>query len=666
MLFGLASAVLWSAAGTALIRSSWLEGARLFWLDQIFDLRQRMGAAPMPDGRVVIVGIDERTRSELRNRAPAGVEDRWIIRSAIGRLLVALQAAKARVVGVDYFLDVPLGQKVDADLEDALAGDTDQTSAVLACFVTLTEEKRPLDRFAQYAGEGNVIIQADADGKFRRLRPELVVKDGTIPIFSFELARVFVAGPEAAWALEAPWRWNADGSLAAAGLAPVPPEMLLDFAGPAQSFEVAGQQFSALDVLDGAVPSESLRGKLVLVGPTARNADRFTVGISPASADRAYRRFFDRKYGLGPGGESNGPRVDLLRSGAMSGIEIHANAVGQILQGRYLREVSRQVPWLGSLVLTAVVAGLGWLFWQDSSRGKRRVVRGMIGRGVLFLGVFFGAAGTSLLLFSAFRWVWIPLELMAAWAGQAACGAAFTGMRLHRQNQKIEQMFGSAVGQELLEYINAHPEIMTANHRRVATVLFCDIRGFTALTERLDSDQVVDLLRRHFQTLWEPLAATGAWVDKYVGDMVMAAWNVLQPMADHPLRAVRAAVGMKLALARLNEDRLAQGLEAIEVGIGLHTGELVGGNVGSSKRSNFTIIGDTVNLASRIESESRCGEILISEDAYRLVRPHVIAQPLPPAAIRGKTGTYTLYEVHGLVGGPMVPGKDRPGEQPAC
>ena len=237
---------------------------------------------------------------------------------------------------------------------------------------------------------------------------------------------------------------------------------------------------------------------------------------------------------------------------------------------------------------------------------------------------------------------------------QAACGVAYTGVQLRRQNRRIERMFGSAVGDQLLDYINAHPEITTQNRRCTATVLFADVRGFTALTERLGSDQVVELLREHFETLWRPLDAEGAWVDKYVGDLVMAAWNVLEPVDDHALRAVRAAVKMKIARAELNRRRELP----VSFGVGIHTGEVVGGNIGSRKRSNFTLIGDTVNLASRIEAQAANGEILISDETHRQVAPHVLARPLPPVAVRGKAHPQQIYEVLGLTDGPAVPGRE--------
>ena len=680
LLVGLGSAALWTGLGIAMTRTVRLEGSRLFWLDQLFSARQRLGASPAPHPDVIIIGIDERTRAALRDRAGRNVDDRWIIRHAIGRLLAALSKADAKAVGVDFLLDRPVADDVDELVVDGLVG-SERTGvpgvdAVLGSFLTLAEEKRPIETFLGLADEGNVMLQPDSDGKFRRVRPGVVSVrpavidrgDIQIPIFAFQVCRLFVGGRDNEYgsARATPWTWHEDGSLEVDGHFHVPAEMLIDFAGPAQWFESRGRQFSAIDVLDGAVPPEKFKGKLVLIGPALRNRDRFSVSVTPQGGDRRYREFFERKYGVQIGRlRDRGVKVDLLRNEAMSGVEIQANLAAQILDGRSLREAAREMPWAGPAVIAAVLLGLGWAFWGDPGRGKRRVRRGMVGSAVLFLVVFAGAIAMSVSLFVTYRWVFIPLELLAAWTGQAACGIAVTGVQVRRQSRRIEQMFGSAVGEELLDYIHAHPEIMTGSRRRVATVLFCDIRGFTPLTEQLGSGDVVDLLRGHFEALWHPLSEQGAWVDKYVGDLVMAAWNVLQPAEDHALRGVRAAVGMKVARAELNRRRARQNLPTVEIGIGLHTGEVVGGNIGSRKRSNFTLIGDTVNLASRIEGEAGNGEVLLSEDTYRLVREHVIARPLPPVPIKGKTGLYTLYEVYGLVGGPAVPGREQQAAQAA-
>ena len=663
LLLAVGSAAVWSAAGWGMCRSDRLEAGRLFWFDQLFATRQRMGGAPRPHADVVIVGIDERTRqAERMSVAARDVEDRWLYRSIIARLLVRLSEAKVRTVGIDFFFTRPLGEEVDEFLADALAGGgragTDGIDAVLGCLVTVREQQRPIAKFREYApDEGNTILQGDGDGKFRRVRPGVVALDGSVPIFAFQVARLFVdRRDEDGRAVGSPWHWREDGSLEFEGHFRVPAEMLIDFVGPAQSFEMLGQQFSALDVLEGRVGGEALAGKLVLIGLALRSADRFSVPVNPSAADANYRRFFEKTYGVTLAGDV--ADADLLRSGAMSGIEIHANVVSQILQGRYLRRTAAEMPWLQPAAIAAVLLAGGWVFFQSGAGGKRRVLRGMVGGSAVFVVVAAGTVGLSVALFVKWGWVFIPLELLIAWTAHAACGTAYTGSALRRQNRRIEQMFGSAIGSELLDYINAHPEIMTTSQRRTATLLFCDIRGFTPLTEHLGGEEVVHLLRGHFQALWQPLAEEGAWVDKYVGDLVMAAWNVLRPMDDHALRGVRAAVKMKLARHQLNLQRRQAGLGSVEIGIGLHTGDLIGGNIGSAKRSNFTLIGDTVNFASRIERQAVTGEVLISEDTYRLVAEHVVARAMAPVEIKGKAGLHTLYEVVALVGGPVIPGKE--------
>lgn len=648
---------MWSAVGIGLGRTQWLETARLFWLDQLFAARQGTRWAPRVHPDVLIVGIDDRTRKTLRGRALAGgVEDRGLTREAIARLLVVVAKAGAKAVGVDYYFDVPLSANVDAALEQALAGNetagTRGVDAVLGCMINVREQKRPLERFRQWADEGNLMIQPDDDGKFRRLRPGIVVDNGRIPIFSFQICRVFVGKPnDSGSAIDTPWTWHADtdGSVEAGGVH-APAEMLIDYAGPAQTWAMHGQEFSAIDVLDGKVPGETFAGKVVLIGPTLRSEDRFTVSIAPSSGDKAYREFLTKHYDVNIGEQSG---VKVLHSGAMSGIEIHANAVAQMLEGRYLREARIDAPWLMPALTAVLVLGLGWAFYQDprSGRLRRWIIAGVILFVVLFVGAIAAAGG----LFFVGRWVFIPLEFLAAWTAQAVCGMLFTATALHYQNRRIEQMFGNAVGEELLEYIHAHPEILTQSTRRTATVLFCDIRGFTSLTESLESHELVALLEEHFEALWAPLAEQGAWVDKYVGDLVMAAWNVLKPAEDQALRAVRAAVEMKIARHRLNQARAEQALPLVEIGIGIHTGEVVGGNVGSRKRSNFTLIGDAVNLASRIENEARHGEILISQSTYELVKDRIVSRELPAVELRGKTGLYILHEVMAIKDGPSVP-----------
>ena len=676
---GIISAILWAAVGVVLWHGNWLNLARLLWVDQLFATRQALKASPKPHDDLLIIGIDEETRAWARSKLGANAEDRYVLRHLLARLLTLLSQAGAKTAAVDYMLDVPVRDDVDDALASAISGQPSSPASrgassspaaapsahgsrgidtVLGCLVTVRERKRPIEKFRKWTAEGNLIILSDVDGKFRRALPGYLLEDASLPIFAVQACRVFVGrSDEAGSSLQTPWVRHRDGSVEVPGRFRVPADMMIDFVGPAQTFEVLGRQFSAMEVLEGRVDPARFAGKLVLIGPALRHDDRFTVSVNPSGDDEDYRQFIRQRYAsnrLAPFGRE----VQMQRSGSMSGIEIHANIASQILQNRYLCEAAKDHPLLSQTGTVAPVLLLGWIFWRLPGSGRHRLLLGLGTQVALFIVMAGGILAYSLAQFLYLRWVTVPLELLIAWTGQAACGTVYTILTLHRRNARIEGMFGSAVGQELLEYIKANPQVLTHHERHVATVLFADIRGFTPMTESLGPDQVIELLREHFECMWQPLSSQGAWVDKYVGDLIMAAWNVLQPMGDHALRGVRAAVGMKVALAELNRRRAARSQMPIEIGIGLHTGDLVSGNVGSRKRSNYTLIGDTVNLASRIEHEARNGELLISEQSYLLVKDQVIARAWGTVSIRGKTGLHTLYEVLGLAGGPMIPGKE--------
>jgi adenylate cyclase len=152
-----------------------------------------------------------------------------------------------------------------------------------------------------------------------------------------------------------------------------------------------------------------------------------------------------------------------------------------------------------------------------------------------------------------------------------------------------------------------------------ATVLFSDLRGFTAHAEKLAPEDLVAQLNDYVGVVVEAIRAEGGVVDKYVGDAVMAVFGVPRPSLSDAQRAVRAAISMQGALALHNVERTKRGLPALRQGIGVHCGTVVAGNVGTTDRASFTVIGDTVNVASRLESASKDLEvdIVISEDAAR-------------------------------------------------
>ena len=180
-----------------------------------------------------------------------------------------------------------------------------------------------------------------------------------------------------------------------------------------------------------------------------------------------------------------------------------------------------------------------------------------------------------------------------------------------------------------------------------ATVLFSDIRGFTTLTEQLGPQGTVALLNEYFTLMVDCLRAEDGMLDKFIGDAVMAAFGVPVPHEDDPDRAVRTAIAMLATLAKWNLQRAGEGKLPVEIGIGLNTDRVVAGNIGSEKRSDFTIIGDGVNLAARLESACKQygAKLLISEFTYRKLKGTYRTREIDLAVVKGKTRPVAVVEV---------------------
>jgi len=180
-----------------------------------------------------------------------------------------------------------------------------------------------------------------------------------------------------------------------------------------------------------------------------------------------------------------------------------------------------------------------------------------------------------------------------------------------------------------------------------ATVLFCDIRGFTTLSEELGPSRTVSLLNEYFSIMVEVITKQGGMLDKFIGDAIMAAFGLPVAHDDDEDRAVRAAIGMVNALTEWNTQRAAEGKAAVNIGIGLNTDDVVSGNIGSPRRMDYTIIGDGVNLASRLESACKeyAARILMSENTYKRLRGTYRVREIDSVLVKGKRQPVAIYEV---------------------
>jgi len=218
-----------------------------------------------------------------------------------------------------------------------------------------------------------------------------------------------------------------------------------------------------------------------------------------------------------------------------------------------------------------------------------------------------------------------------------------------REKEMIKRAFSRYVAPEVVEEVLKDPEhAALSGERRQATVLFCDIRGFTSMSERLTPEQVVSLLNDFYTLMIETVSKHDGSLQKFLGDAVLAVFGAPIAHPDHAARAVLTALDMRAAVADLAKRRREQGLAPFEIGIGVSLGEVVAGTVGTEERMEYTVIGDSVNVASRLQDRAKAGSILLSGRTYDAVRDLVDAKALGALKVKGKEAEVEVYEVRGL------------------
>jgi adenylate cyclase len=191
-------------------------------------------------------------------------------------------------------------------------------------------------------------------------------------------------------------------------------------------------------------------------------------------------------------------------------------------------------------------------------------------------------------------------------------------------------------------------DVELGGENRLVTVLFADIRGFTALTEGMEPQKVIGLLNECMEHLSQAIDAEGGVVDKFIGDEVMAVFGAPVTQDDHARHAVAAALRMRLGMATFNAAREARGEGPLGIGVGINTGVAVAGNMGSSNRLNYTVVGDAVNLAARLAGQARADQILISGATLRLVGPDLVAPALGDRTLKGFSTEVAVYAVESI------------------
>jgi len=243
------------------------------------------------------------------------------------------------------------------------------------------------------------------------------------------------------------------------------------------------------------------------------------------------------------------------------------------------------------------------------------------------------------------------IEFMISFANQSAI--AIENAQLYekiKKEEKIRERLQRFFSPTVVKKIMAEEKAVSlGGEHRIATILFCDIRGYTSLTEKIDTLNAVKILNDFLSSMTEEVFINEGTLDKYIGDCVMAIFGAPVAHPDDPLRAIKTALGMKERVAQLKkqwqEKIKIPEVESFEIGIGIHTGEVIAGNIGNIKRMEYTVVSTAVNLASRLENVAEPGQILISRDTYELTKDFINVKKLPPVSLKNISKPVEIYEV---------------------
>ena len=329
-----------------------------------------------------------------------------------------------------------------------------------------------------------------------------------------------------------------------------------------------------------------------------------------------------------------------MQSEQMIGGEVHANIVETILSGHYPRRLPLAAEWICVLALLAIAA---LLYLRLHPAGGLLV-----------------ALMLSLLCLAPAWFLFLDDWLLPVGRMQMALGIGFLttlGLRLtgeERERARLKKMFGRYVSDDVVKVLTEGERPDLAGESVQVTVLFSDIRNFTTISEKLNAHEVVEMLNAYFSRTTEPILAEGGMVNKFIGDAVMAIFGSPVRHPDHARRALRAALQMKKEAEDFKQwmrERFPdRGLPEFGIGIGVHSGEAVIGDIGSVKRTEFTAIGDTVNAASRLEGvtkEMQC-VLVASKACVDAAGEGVITGKEETIKVKGKDEAIEVFEILGL------------------
>jgi len=379
--------------------------------------------------------------------------------------------------------------------------------------------------------------------------------------------------------------------------------ILINYRGPPGTFPYV----SATDVIHGRVDLEGLAGSVVLVGPTE-------VGLR----DLQTTPF----------------------SSAMPGVEVHANLLDNLISGEIIRR--HDLLTLVELVLLLAIGGVLILVVP-------RIGSAAYATGFAVLLAILLVAGCVYAFEAHGQWVNMAYPL-ATLASVYLTLFITRSITVEVAGRRIRRAFATYVPPEVVNEMVRKPEsFRLSGERRDLSILFSDVRDFTSLSEKLGAENVTKLMNEYLTPMTRIVFESRGTLDKYIGDAMMAFWGAPLNLDDHPVRACEAALAMQRELGRLRSERQdLAGVEALRVGIGIHSAEVIVGNLGSELRFDYTVTGDGVNVCSRLEGLTKYyGAIVASSDLVERLPPGFLVRELDTVRVKGKRESLRIFEVMG-------------------
>ena len=581
-----------------------------FHFNLLHTLQQRGGDLPFqaasleqasaPSESIIIVGVDDTSLEKL------GHFPSWS-RSYHAELIQILNEAGARVIVFDLLFaePTPSDEQLAAAIKDAdnvvlpVIGMTMGADSLVKRRLTQASGFiRPIDILEQEAiALGHANVFPDGDGVVRKIPVVLGEEGDAEPALALAAVAKYLRRSEV---VESPIK---DNALPFAGrFLPVVSNrsMLINYMdGPHNASGLAHFHIIPfVDVVEGNTDLNVFKDKMVIIGATAS--------------------------GLGD--------IFWTPAGKMAGVEIHAMAMHTILSGNFLKPINSALT-IAFILALSLLSGL--LALRLKLLQAIPLTSSLL---IVYLLIAFALFDNGIVP----NVLYPPLAIVITFAGVNLYNVTME----RAEKSKIAEMFGRytspAVAEKLLKTL-AEGELMLGGEEQDVTVAFADVCGFTGISERVPPGKLVEALNTYLSAIIKVVHENDGMINKFGGDSVMAVWNAPLPSANHALQATRAAVIIQRAIAALRDG--GEDLPALEFRIAINTGKAVAGNMGSKERTEYSVIGDTVNTAAHLASLVPGSKIWIGAETFELVKDAVRAKPLLPLAIKGKREQIQAYEI---------------------